>query len=198
MEKLLIFGGSFNPIHSGHIEMACRVKKRLGIDRVVFVPTGKSGYKETDDFASRNDRLNMCIIALKDTDIEISTVELDREEQSYTYETVAELKRRNPQSELYFLCGSDMLLTLHLWRNPKQIFDYSKLVAVLRDDDDIDTLNNYKKQYFPENEIIFLDVGKIDISSSQIRADIKSGRKPQGIDDGVYDYIMQKGLYIKR
>ena len=197
MERILLFGGSFNPIHSGHIEIARRMSGKLGTDRIIFVPTGKSGYKETEDFASRRDRLNMCKIALQDTNIEISTVELDKEEQSYTYQTVQQLKAENPDSKLYFLCGSDMFLTLHTWRNPKDIFKYSAMAVALRGKDELELLEKYKKQYFADFEIVLIDAGKIDVSSSQIRKAIRNGEKPIGICDGVYDYIIEKRLYIK-
>lgn len=197
MDKILIFGGSFNPIHSGHIEIARRMSEKLGADRIIFVPTGKSGYKETEDFASRTDRLNMCRIALKNTNIEISTIELDKEEQSYTFETVERMKTENPNSKLYFLCGSDMFLTLHTWRNPKDIFKYSAVAVALRGKDELEILQKYKQQHFADFEIILIDAGKIDVSSSQIRKAIRNNEKAEGICDEVYDYIIEKRLYIK-
>lgn len=198
MEKILIFGGSFNPIHSGHIEIARRMSEKLGTDRIIFVPTGKSGYKEAEDFASRTDRLNMCKIALQNTDIEISTIELDKDEQSYTFETVAALKAENPNSKLYFLCGSDMFLTLHTWRNPKGIFKYSAVAVALRGMDELDLLEKYKQQYFPDYEIILVDVGKIDVSSTKIRQAIINKTKAEGLHPEVYNYIIEKRLYNKK
>lgn len=195
MKKILVFGGSFNPIHDGHIKIALRAADELSADRIIIVPTGRSGYKSKCVLASREDRLNMCRLAVDGTGIEISTLELDRDEQSYTYQTVAKLKKEYSGSKLYFLCGSDMFLTLHTWRAPDKIFDSASIAVALRGNDERDDLLNYKQKYFPNEDIVFVNIGKIDISSTEIRESLKCGKRPVGINPKVYAYIQKKRLY---
>jgi nicotinate-nucleotide adenylyltransferase len=199
-EKILFFGGSFNPIHNGHTKLVKKVAKRLNIEKIVLIPTGKSGYKETDDFASSQDRLNMCRLATEDSNIEISTVETDVAEQSYTYSTLKKLHKIYEDFDFYFMMGSDMFLTFHSWRNPTEVLAQTSLVIIPRDSSEIDDLENYAIDKFKDylEKIIFVDVEKIDISSTKIREDIRNGKNPKGLNKKVLDYIKENNLYNMR
>lgn len=196
MEKILLFGGSFNPIHKGHTNLIRRAAEILKTDKILVIPTGKSGYKVTEDFADSNHRLNMCRLEFDGTDIEVSTVETDYENQRYTYQTLEKLTEEYKNAEFYFLMGSDMFLSLHNWKNPDRVIELTNIAVALRDNAEIEDLKKYREQNFRDSRVIFLETEKIDISSTKIRKDIKEGKIPCGLSKSVYDYIKKNRLYI--
>ena len=113
MRKTGIIGGTFNPIHNGHILLAVYCKEKLNLDRVIFIPTYTPPHKSDKDLVSEVHRLNMCKIAVQNyVDFSVSDIEIKRKGKSYTFETLTSLKEIYPRDTLYFITGADMFLSL--------------------------------------------------------------------------------------
>jgi nicotinate-nucleotide adenylyltransferase len=143
-------------------------------------------------------RVAMVELAIKDySQFEISLIEVNKEGNSYTCETLADLKALNPDDELYFIIGADSLFQIEKWYNPQKIFELSKIVCTVRDEYDLETIKE-KGLYLSRlgADIIYMDIPKIDISSTKIRATVKKGL-PVGefVPQAVADYIIQEHLY---
>ncbi len=201
MSRTGILGGTFNPIHKGHIMLAEYVKSELDLDRIILVPTFTPPHKQSLDLASGEHRINMCRIACeKHNGFEVSNIEIERGGRSYTYETIISLKELYPDDELFFIVGADMFLTLDKWKHPEIIFDNSYIAAVPRDDSDYDILNK-----FYTNVIInmgakahILPEPVMQVSSSYVRENIyNSVLVKELLDKNVYDYIVNNKLYRK-
>ncbi len=190
--KLGIFGGTFDPIHSGHLILAEELKEELGLQKVIFVPCANPPHKENSHLSEAKDRLMMTRIAIQDNPAFIlSDLELKREGKSYTIETINQFKELYPQSELYLLLGSDVLEELHLWKEPEKIFEQIKVVIAKRPGfDRIDPQNSYVKKS------LVVPIDGLNISSSRIRERVKSGRSVRYlVPSGVEEFIQAKNLY---
>ena len=132
-----IFGGSFNPIHNGHIHLAESVKRELGLEKIIIVPSGIPPHKSAECYAPDADRLEMCRLAAEDIDgIEVSDFELARDGVSYTVYTVEHFRKLYPDKKLYLLVGSDMLLYFDKWFEYKKILSEVTLAALSRENND--------------------------------------------------------------
>ena len=196
MAKIGLFGGTFNPIHIGHLTIAEEARLAVGLERVIFIPTGESYLKDQDDVASKWDRLSMTRIACGDT-YEVSDLETRREGPSYTVDTCRAFVKCYPQDELYWILGADSLLDMERWREPEAIMEMVTLLAFTR--------GGIEDKSFTERvealrrrgaRIETIDVFSIDLSSSDIRGFIRSGHAYRHlVGDGVYRYIIENGLY---
>ena len=132
-KKIGVFGGSFNPVHNGHLALAKHAALALGIERVLFIIDRIPPHKTLAEGASDRQRLEILRLAVQDEPLfQVETMELEREGTSYTVDTMRELKARYPDSELYFFMGSDMLLSFTTWRSPDQIAKLAALVCTVR------------------------------------------------------------------
>ena len=129
--KTGLFGGSFNPIHNGHINLAVSVKESLGLDRVILIPSGTAPHKSSAEYAAAEDRLEMCRLACSGIDgLEVSDYEIRKSGKSYTIYTVEHFKKEFPEDELYWLVGSDMLLSFETWFRYRDILKNSSVAAI--------------------------------------------------------------------
>lgn len=199
MNKIGILGGTFNPIHNGHISLAIEAYKELCLDKVMFIPNGVSYMKSEISMPDKLIRYNMTKLGIEDySEFIISDIEINREGNSYTYETLLQLKDNNPDDIYYFIIGADTLFNMESWMKPDVIFENSIIAAAVRDDMDIDDINNkifdLQKKY--KASVIPLHAPKIDISSSSLRKSILSGCDVSDlIPPKVYDYIKNNKLY---
>lgn len=199
MEKLGIFGGSFNPVHNGHIYLLKSLKEKLGLSKVLVMPSSVPPHKDILEKVPDGKRIDMLKKALAGIeDVEISLFEIENGGKSYTYFTLEEMKRLYPESEIYFLVGSDMFLSLDSWFNYPKIMDMAVFCAVPREKEDRARLKE-KQKYFSllgyRTEV--LDIEPLDISSSLIREKIKSGEKLDGLlPKSVEEYIRDNKLYV--
>ena len=197
--KVGILGGTFNPIHTGHLILAENAYDMIGLDQVLFVPSGVSYLKDQDEIVSASDRIRMVELAIENNPhFTLSTIETDRDGNSYTYETIQALNVENPNDELYFLGGADILLSIHTWRKPEMIFEYATLVIAPRNDTDPVLLQERKAAL--ENEygakIILLNTTDLEISSTDLRERIARGHSVRYyIPDTVLSYIREHQLY---
>ncbi len=201
MSRIGILGGTFNPIHNGHIRLAKYCKTEMKLDKVLLIPDNTPPHKSDRELASGSDRFKMCVLACKALDwLEVSEIELLREGKSYTYETLISLKEIYPSDELFLIVGADMFLTLHQWKNPSVIFNCASIIAVPRDLSDRETLLRfYQDTLRPMGaKAAVLPSSVMTVSSTFIRDNIGEYEKiKELIAPEVYEYITTNGLYRK-
>ena len=169
--KICLFGGTFDPIHKGHIHIAKNALYEFKLDKVIFVPTGNSYMKK--DVSPAIHRLNMLKIALKDfPEFEISDIEIKREGYTYTRDTIKEIKEIYPDAEIYFLIGTDTLFMIEKWVEPEYLFN--NLIFIVADRKDKNSKEKAKELKDKFNaDIRFSNCDFYDISSSDIRSKIR-------------------------
>ena len=200
MRKVGIFGGSFSPPHIGHTRAAIEFYDALELDELLIIPAAKPPHKVLDHAVSDEDRLRMLELALTNSvgsrNIVISSLELERSGVSYTADTLAALDSDDVQ--LYFLCGTDMFVTLDKWRRADEIFRRAVMVLARREDDltaeIAEKIREYEQQYAAR--IVTLPLPALEISSSEIRAALANGVvQVTGLEPSVEGYIRANGLY---
>lgn len=199
LQKIAMLGGSFNPIHNGHIYIAQQFAEKLSLCKVLFIPTYIAPHKESKDLASAHHRLKMCEIAAKANPIfEASNIEIKRGGKSYTVDTLNKLKSLYPNSQLYLLCGADMFTSLHQWKNYSEIIKLAVICSIPRDEQGFDELSQYAKKLEKDGAQTFLlNTPKKIISSTHIRSLIKQGREINSLVPlEVMNYIKNNSLYM--
>jgi nicotinate-nucleotide adenylyltransferase len=197
-KKVGIMGGTFNPIHNGHIILADEAYRRLRLEKVIFMPSGNSYMK--NNVLDAQKRVAMVELAIREyPQFEMSLIEVNRKGNSYTCETLEELKRINPDADYYFIVGADSLFQIEKWYNPEKIFELSKIVCTVRDGYDMDAIKQKGGELARLGaDIEYLDIPKIEISSTDIRARVKSGLPVSDmVPQAVADYIIQEHLYYE-
>ena len=199
--RIGIYGGSFDPPHIGHAEAARAAAAALKLDKLILVPAALPPHKELSaEGAGAEDRLAMTGIMadVLGRNVEVDRLELDRAGKSYTADTLREMKARYPGDELWLLMGSDMLFSLQNWREPEVILSLAAVAAFAREEeDDLREMKAHagklSETYGARVEVIPLPVHPC--SSTQVRRELKEGKRPQGLLDPVYGYILRHGLY---
>ncbi|MBU3160126.1 nicotinate-nucleotide adenylyltransferase [Clostridium frigoris] len=187
--KKAIFGGTFDPIHIGHIHIAYEALYSLQLDKILFMPAGNPPNKlnkRITDAKIRYDLVNKAIEG--ESNFEISDYEINKKENSYTYETIELFSKFQSNIEWYFLIGADSLIDLDNWKNVDRILNACRLVVYNRAGFDLEKILTQKKYLESKynKKIIFLDMPIIDISSTSIRKSIKEGRN--------INYLLPKGV----
>ena len=198
MAKIGLFGGSFNPIHKGHINLLISVREKLGLDRIILIPSGTSPHKSSAEYAPACDRLEMCRMACEEYDgIEVSDYEIANDRKSYTVYTVRHFKALFPEDELYWLVGSDMLLCFESWFEYREILANVTLVAVTRTGEDSDQLSKMAEKLSEHGRCVVVNAEAVVMSSSEIRKMIKNNDDLSCYLNGkVVKYIMSNKLYM--
>ena len=190
--KIAIFGGSFNPVHIMHKQIAQGVIDQGYVDKVIFVPTGNK-YKK-DYLIEDKYRLKMLEISIRNNEnLSVSDYELG-EELKYTYQTLDYFQSQNPNDEIYFILGMDNLIQLKTWKRFDYLVSAYKFLVVYRDKVDIENIKNEYKDYL--KNIIFTNVKPQNISSRQIREIIKTDHYSDYVEEEVMDYIVKNKLYF--
>ncbi len=206
-----VFGGTFNPIHYGHLLLADEIRELLGVDRVVFVPAAVPPHKAPAHVAPALDRFEMVRLAVAGCPaFEVSDVELTRPGPSYTVDTLEALGR--PRAELFVVIGSETFLDLLSWRAPRRIAELARLVVIPRAGSAFDTesaaalkvLRDIGEDRFahvtgapvPPEGVLIAHVTSLPISASDLRARVRDGRSLAfRLPDPVIAYIERRGLY---
>lgn len=198
MAKIGLFGGSFNPIHNGHINLAESVQNALGLDKVVFIPSGKAPHKSSSEYVKACHRLEMCRLATeKNKKFEVSDFEINRTGKSYSIYTIRHFKSLYPNDDLYFLVGSDMLLCFDKWFEYKEILKNVTIAAVSRNGDDFEQLDNMAEKLREFGKIIIVNNNAIIVSSTNLRKLIKNNKDLSCyLNEKVVKYIILNKLYI--
>ena len=186
--KIGILGGSFNPIHIGHLILAEETREKLGLDRVVLVPAYLPPHKENGEIINAADRLAMVKAAIRGNRfLGVSDIEIRRKGKSYTIDTVREFKRRHPRDTLYFVVGGDLLNYLNEWKDLK---DVTRLVRFI-----VATRPGYPLEKIPAY-ITTVSIRAVDISAFEVRRCVKHGKSFRYlVPEPVYRYIQKKRLY---
>lgn len=199
MERLGIYGGTFSPPHNGHIHAAKVFLREMALDRLLVVPTSIPPHKARTEETSAQARLAMCRLAFSFSEsIEVSDMEIRRQGFSYTSDTLRELTQKNRQ--LFFLCGTDMLLTLDCWHEPETIFALADIVCMARENDGTvraaleEKAKFYRKKY--SARVHLLSSSAVEQSSSDVRAAMKKGNAWEDmLAPSVVSFIKREGLY---
>lgn len=190
-------GGTFNPIHFGHISIAQRAYEEFHLDYVLFIPSGKPYFK--NKVLDKKKRYEMTKLAISDYPFfRVSDIEINREGNSYSYETLEELSKKLPDSELYFIVGADSVLNMDKWKNPDIIFNKSHVLLALRpgnnSEEVLEKVKEYKVKFSADISIINLK--EADISSTKIRENVRKGLDISAyVPPKIIDYIKKNNLY---
>ncbi|MBQ0058829.1 MAG: nicotinate-nucleotide adenylyltransferase [Lachnospiraceae bacterium] len=201
-EKIRVgfMGGTFDPIHMGHLILAEDAYQALKLDKVIFMPAGRPPHKQhRDGRAGNEDRARMTEIAIAGNDhFELSLLEMEEERLSYSYLTLEEILSIHPEYELFFIMGADSLDEFHTWKYPERIAAACTIIAAVRDNMERDKLEQIASEVedMYNTKVILLDTPNIEISSTTLRRKASEGSDLRYyVPSGVSQYIMDKGLY---
>lgn len=203
MKQAGLYGGSFNPIHNGHLHLAESVRDALHLDYVLLMPAGEAPHKSCDEYAAGAHRKAMCGLAAAERPwLRVSDYEIRKPGKSYTIDTLRMLRETNPDTEWTLLLGSDMLLSFDTWRNWQGIMEIARICAVSREENDLPALHakaDALMQQVTGAEIRVLNVPAFPVSSTQIRQNLRNHADCSCLlPENVVQYILKNGLYIQR
>lgn len=194
-ERIGLMGGSFNPIHARHMEMARCAMLEQRLDRVIFLPTGNPPHKH-DGLADAEDRFEMTRLAVFGAQgFTASRMELDREGIIYTVDTLGLLRKQFPEAELFYIIGEDTMADLFNWRKPDKVFTLCTFIICCRTSSDPKKQPVYQELAERGAKMAFLSLPPLDISATAIRTELARGREPKVLEPQVMEYIRIMGLY---
>lgn len=195
--KIGIYGGSFNPVHNGHIHLALTAAEEMGLDKIYLVPSKRSPHRSSDEYVSDHDRTEMLRLACKVSDkLEVSTYELENDRVSYSVYTVRHFREIFPEDEIFLLIGSDMLLSFDSWHCYEEILENACLYVVSRNEGDIDELQKKATELEKYGRIFISKCRPVEVSSTEIRKKIaKNENFSCYLDKNVVQYIIMRKLY---
>jgi len=201
MKKIGIMGGTFNPIHIGHLILADRAKDDYGLDEIWMIPTGCSYMKKDITILSGEERFNMITLAIANRAwMKCLDIEIKRAGYTYSYETLEQLKATYPNYDFHFIFGADCLFSIEKWKYPERIFHACKIIAAFRNDSSIDEMQ-HKKQELEDKfgaKIDLFPFPRLEISSTELRERIRMGKSVNYfIPEQVISYIAEKGFYTE-
>ncbi len=190
-----IMGGTFDPIHYGHLVTAEEAVVQFGLDQVVFVPTGRPWMKADRLVSPAEDRYLMTVVATASNPrFSVSRVEIDREGPTYTVDTLRALADEHPDAELFFITGADAILEIFEWKDPEEVLSLAHFIAATRPGYDLARFEAAAPTHHPK--VSTMDIPALAISSSDIRRRVKEGRAIRYLlPEGVKSYIEKQGLY---
>ena len=203
-EKVVLLGGSFDPVHHAHLICARAVAEAVAVGRVVLVPAAQPPHKK-GTVASAEDRLAMLRLAVAGDDLfEIDDVELRRGGASYTYDTLAAIRARRPGARLHWVIGADMLRDLHLWRRVNEVLEMAELLVMVRPPWDREMEQTFAalagrlgSEVADRLRRHVVPTPLVDISSTEVRRRVAAGLSIRYlVSEAVRDYIERRGLYL--
>jgi nicotinate-nucleotide adenylyltransferase len=189
--RLGVMGGTFDPLHHGHLVAASEVAARFALDEVVFVPTGQPWQKDGTVVSPAEDRYLMTVVATAaDPRFTVSRVDVDRPGPTYTTDTLRDLAAARPGADLFFITGADALEAILSWKDVEELWRLAHFVAVTRPGHHLDTAD------LPRGAVSVVEIPALAISSSDIRRRVREGRPVRYlVPTGVLQYIAKSGLY---
>ena len=194
MRQIGVMGGTFDPIHHGHLVAASEVAHIFALDEVIFVPTGQPYQKESRQVSPAEDRYLMTVIATASNPrFSVSRVDIDRPGPTYTIDTLHELRAANkPQDELYFITGADALAEILTWHDVDELFTLAHFVGCTRPG------HRLSGAGLPDDKVSLVEIPALAISSTECRARVEAGEPVWYlVPDGVVQYIAKRKLYAK-
>ncbi len=192
-------GGTFDPIHHGHLVAASEVAERFDLDDVIFVPTGQPWQKDRHVSAAEDRYLMTVIATASNPRFSVSRIDIDRGGPTYTKDTLRDLHATNPNSELYFITGADALASILTWQDWEELFAMARFVGVSRPGYELnrDHLSDVLDQ-LPEDRLTLVEVPALAISSTDCRRRAEGSRPIWYlVPDGVVQYVSKRQLYQK-
>lgn len=194
-----IFGGTFDPIHTGHMVIAEQVADEMRLERVVFVPGGIPPHKDASSVrASVEDRYDMVEAAIRGNErFEVDRIEVDAGRAMYTVETVPALKEKMPGNEWFFITGADEVSNLLNWREPDRLLEEVVMVAATRPGSDLSKLDHLEANLRNFDRIFPVECSRVDISATGIRRRILQGKSIRYmVPEGAFEIIEERNLYV--
>jgi len=187
--KIGILGGTFNPIHIGHLILAEEARENLALDRVIFIPANLAPHKDGRDIIDARERLKMIKLAIKGNEhFSVSDLEIKRDGTSYTIDTIRAFKQIYRGDNLHFIIGSDLLKYLDGWKDLDEIMKMVKFIVATRPGFALDAI---------PSRIATMPIRAVDVSGFEIRSAIKENKSFRYlVPDAVYKYILKKKLYV--
>ncbi|HEV7651374.1 MAG TPA: nicotinate-nucleotide adenylyltransferase [Actinophytocola sp.] len=189
--RIGIMGGTFDPVHHGHLVAASEVQARFDLDEVIFVPTGQPWQKNDRAVSAAEDRYLMTVIATASNPrFSVSRVDIDRSGMTYTIDTLRDLRTAHPDADLFFITGADALEQILSWRQAEELFALAHFVGVTRPGYPLGG------EHLPSGSVSLVDVPAMAISSTDCRARVAAGQPVWYlVPDGVVQYISKRDLY---
>ncbi|MGQ0838067.1 nicotinate-nucleotide adenylyltransferase [Actinokineospora sp.] len=189
--RIGIMGGTFDPIHHGHLVAASEVQARFALDEVIFVPTGQPWQKGGREVSAAEDRYLMTVVATASNPrFSVSRVDIDREGATYTVDTLRDLRARYPGDDLFFITGADALDQILSWRQADELFTLAHFVGVTRPG------YHLEDDHLPSGAVSLIEVPALAISSTDCRVRVAAGEPVWYlVPDGVVQYISKRHLY---
>lgn len=189
--RLGVMGGTFDPIHHGHLVAASEVAARFHLDEVVFVPAGQPWQKSHQTVSPAEDRYLMTVIATaSNPQFSVSRIDIDRGGRTYTIDTLRELAEEDPDTDLFFITGADALSQILSWRNTEELFSLAHFIGVTRPG------HALADPGLPQGGVSLVEVPALAISSTDCRARVERGDPVWYlVPDGVVRYISKRALY---
>jgi nicotinate-nucleotide adenylyltransferase len=191
--RIGVMGGTFDPIHNGHLVAGSEVAHRFGLDEVIFVPTGEPYQKETMSVSPAEDRYLMTVIATASNPrFSVSRVDIDRPGATYTIDTLRDLHAADPDADLYFITGADALAKMMTWHDVNELFSLAHFIGCTRPG------HRLTGAGLPDGKVSLVEIPALAISSSECRARVAAGEPVWYlVPDGVVQYIAKRGLYAR-
>lgn len=187
--RIGVMGGTFDPIHHGHLVAASEVATHFGLDEVIFVPTGQP-YQKRDVTEGEHRYLMTVIATASNPRFTVSRVDIDRDGPTYTVDTLRDLRRQYPDADLYFISGADAIAQILEWKDIDQAWEFAHFVAVTRPG------HNLSVSGLPAEHVSQLEIPALAISSTDCRARVHQGSPVWYlVPDGVVQYIAKHSLY---
>jgi len=185
-------GGTFDPIHHGHLVAASEVQSRFGLDEVIFVPTGQPWQKSDREVSAAEDRYLMTVVATASNPrFSVSRVDIDRQGATFTVDTLRDLRARFPDDDLFFITGADAMQQILSWRQADELFKLAHFVGVTRPGYPLEDA------HLPEGAVSLIEVPAMAISSTDCRVRVAAGEPVWYlVPDGVVQYISKRRLYV--
>ena len=189
-----VMGGTFDPIHHGHLVAASEVQSWFDLDEVVFVPAGEPWQKSDRQVSAAEDRYLMTVVATAaNPRFEVSRVDIDRDGPTYTIDTLRELSAAMPDADLYFITGADAMAAILTWRDPEELFELAHFVGCSRPGHE---LNPKTLEGLPGDRITLVEIPALAISSTECRHRVEQDEPVWYlVPDGVVQYIAKHDLY---
>lgn len=197
MNPLILYGGTFNPIHQGHMALCSYLHQRFRQAEILLMPAALPPHKPTEGIAAEEHRLEMCRIAAQGVPyVTVGTYEIHQKGKSYTIDTLRYLSKKYPGRPLYLLMGSDMLLTFRQWRQWQEIGKLATLLGAMRHPGDRSALKKVQQSLKEDGvEVLLLDNPPKVLSSTRVRFALGQGRADDFLPEGVGEYILDQHLY---
>ncbi len=198
-QKVAVFGGTFNPIHLGHLHLCAECQREYQFQKIILMPDNLPPHKQVQQLATARQRLDMCRLAAEDIPfLEVSDLELRLKGVSYTVQTLRKLTQNFPEVEWHWIIGSDMLYTFHQWYRYEEILSMAKVVAGAREQAEYDKMLSYREQLGPlKNRVEIIRLAAKPLSSTQVRKALETGEPVvrDYLPEQVFSYIREHGLY---